>query len=281
LATVLLLDGLNLNTTQSGKGYDLMNKFWLKVVVPGMICWSAVAQVETQKFNFNDFSVGPVEGQHEWNIFEKVKDSSAISIMDVLGTSEEKGDKALVVQASRTPIRCVTGEPVRWLPGRTLTMEFDFKVAVDPMLFTMPKSVLTVMFGNSLLAESSRWEVRLEASPSGDWVLIGAMPDGSSKRIYGENFLIRANNDVSISQWYKFRLVSKKLTDPDSFETSVEISGAETGELVAEITFGDDNKDRVAKSMWNTSRAHVGFYAPLDQLGLVCIDNLVVSSSQE
>jgi hypothetical protein len=201
--------------------------------------------------------------------------------MDVLGTSEEDGDNALVVQASKIPIRCVTGEPVRWLPGRTLTIDFDFKIAVEPMQFSMPKSVLTVMFGNSLLSESSRWEVRLEATPSGDWVLIGAMPDGSSKRIYGENFLIRSDNDVSISQWYKFHLVSKKLTDPDSFETSVEISGAETGEVVAEVTFDDNNKDRLTKSMWNTSRAHVGFYAPMDQLGLVCIDNLLVSSSQE
>ncbi|MDF7801012.1 hypothetical protein P4C99_16165 [Pontiellaceae bacterium B1224] len=257
-----------------------MNNSWLKLVVPGMMSLSVLAQVETQKFNFNDFEVGPIDGQLEWNVYDKVPDSSALSIMDVLGTSEADGDKALVVRAADTPIRCVTGEPVRWLPGRTLTMDFDFKVAVDVSDLTMPKPVMTVMFGNSLLSEKTRWEVRLEATPSGDWVLIGAMPDGSSKRIYGENFLIRSENDVSISQWYKFGLVSRKLTEPDSFETTVEISGAETGELVAEITFTDLNKDKVAQSMWNTPRAHVGFYAPQDQLGLVCIDNLEISSSK-
>lgn len=260
---------------------ELMKYTWLKWLVPVMVSCSALAQVETRKFDFNDFAVGPIDGQMEWNVYEKVPDSSALSIMDVLGTSEADGDKALVVRAAETPIRCVTGEPVRWLPGRTLTMDFDFKVAVEVSDISIPKPVMTVMFGNSLLSEKARWEVRLEASPSGDWVLIGAMPDGSSKRIYGENFLIRSESDVSISQWYQFSLVSRKLTEPDSFETSVEISGAETGELVAEIKFTDENKDRVAQSMWNTSRAHVGFYAPKEQLGLVCIDNLVITSSKD
>ncbi|MDF7825156.1 hypothetical protein P4B35_14125 [Pontiellaceae bacterium B12227] len=258
-----------------------MNKMWLKLLVPGMLSLTALAQTETQKFNFNDFAVGPIEGQMEWNIYDKVKDSSALSIMDVLGTSEDDGDKALVVRASKTPIRCVTGEPVRWLPGRTLTVDFDFKVAVEPIEISMPKPVMTLMFGNSLLSEKARWSIQLEATPTGDWVLIGAMPDGSSKRLYGENFLIRSDSDVSISQWYKFKLVSRKLTEPDSFETTVEISGAETDELLAEIRFTDNKKDKVTQSMWNTSRAHVGFYAPNDQLGLVCIDNLVISSSKD
>lgn len=258
-----------------------MNNTWLKWVVPGMMSLSVVAQVETQTFNFNDFADGPIDGQLEWNVYDKVPDSSALSIRDVLGTSEANGDKALVIQAADTPIRCVTGEPVRWLPGRTLTMNFDFKVAVEAVEFTLSKPVMTVMFGNSLLSKKNRWEIRLEATSSGDWVLIGAMPDGSSKRIYGENFLIRVENDVSISQWYKFSLVSKKLTEPDSFETRVEISGAETGELVAEIKFSDENKDKVTQAMWNTSRAHVGFYAPQEQLGLVCVDNLVISSSKD
>lgn len=256
-----------------------MDNKWVKLLVPGLLSLSALAETETQKFNFNDFTVGPIDGQMEWNVYEKVRDSSALSIMDVLGTSEADGDKALVIRAADIPIRCVTGDPVRWLPGRTLSMEFDFKVAVDSYDITIPKPVMTVRFGNSLLSAKSHWDVRLEASPSGDWVLIGAMPDGSSKRIYGENFLIRSDNDVSISQWYKFKLVSKKLLEPDSFQTSVEITGAESGELVAEINFTDESKDKVAKTMWNTSRAHVGFYAPKEQYGVVCVDNLIVTTS--
>ena len=258
-----------------------MKNTWFKLLVLGLMSLSARAEMETQKFNFNDFSDGPIDGQMEWNVYNKVKDSSALSIIDVLGTSEEDGDKALVIRASSTSIRCITGEPVRWLPGRTLTMEFDFKVAVEPTEVVIPRPVMSVMIGNSLLSERARWEVQLKASPSGDWVLIGAMPDGSSKRLYGENFLIRSDNDVSISQWYKFRLVSKKLTEPDSFETSVEISAAETDELLAFINFTDNKKDKIAQAMWNTSRAHVGFYAPKEQLGVVCIDNLIITSFKE
>lgn len=250
-------------------------------MVPALMSVSALAESETQRFDFNSYADGPIEGQFEWNIYDKVKDSSALSIMDVLGTTDCEGDKALVVRASPTPIRCVTGEPSRWLPGFTLTVDFDFKVAVDPVELSMPKPVMTFMFGNSLLSEKARWQVRLDASPSGDWVLMGAMPDGSSKRIYGENFMIRTDSGVSISQWYKFKLVSKKLTEPDSFETSIEIISALTGELVAEMQFTDEKKDKVAKTMWNTSRAHVGFFAAKDQLGLACIDNLVITSSKE
>ncbi|MDZ8120330.1 hypothetical protein [Pontiella agarivorans] len=243
-------------------------------------CIGAGAQGETLKYSFNDFEAGPISGQHEWNTYDKVPDTSALSIMDQVGTSEADGDKALVIKASKTPIRCVTGEPVRWLPGYTLEAEFDFKIAADPRELIIPKPVMSVMVGNALLSPKARWEVKLEASPSGDWVLTGAMPDESSKRIYGENFLIRENNAVSISQWYKMRLVSKKLTEPDSFETRVEILGAESGELIAEIEFSDNKKDKVAKEMWNTSRAHIGFFAPDTQLGLVCIDNLTITSSK-
>lgn len=243
-------------------------------------CIGAGAQGETLKYNFNDFDAGPISGQHEWNTYDKVPDTSALSIADKLGTSEADGDKALLIKESKTPIRCVTGEPVRWLPGYTFTADFDFKIAVAPREMVMAKPVMTVMFGNSLLSPKARWEIKLEASPTGDWVLIGAMPDGSSKRIYGENFLIRENNAVSISQWYKMRLVSRKLTEPDSFETRVEIIGAESGELIAEIQFSDNNKDKVAKEMWNTSRAHIGFYAADNQLGLVCVDNLTITSSK-
>jgi len=256
-----------------------MDKKWLTRVVFMLMCLSAAAQ-ETQTFNFDDFTDGPISGQMEWNVYDKVPDTAALSIMDKLGTSEADGDKALVIQASKTPIRCVTGEPARWLPGYTVTMDFDFKVAVDPRDLAMPRPVMTVMIGNSLLSPKARWEIKLEASPSGDWVLIGAMPDGSSKRVYGENFLIRSNKDVSISQWYKFRLIAKKLTDPDSFETRVEVLGAESGELIADISFSDNNKDDIAQEMWNTSRAHVGFQAPREQVGLVCIDNLTVTSSK-
>ncbi len=241
----------------------------------------AAAQDKALIYSFNDFSDGPIDGQQEWNVYDKVKDSSALSIMSALGTSEEDGDKALVIQAAKIPIRCVTGEAVRWLPNSTLTMEFDFKIAVDPRELVMPKPVMAVVMGNSLLSEKASWEVRLEASPSGDWVLIGAMPDGSSKRIYGENFLIRSDSEVSISQWHHFKLTSWKSNELDSFRTRAEITVADSKELITSILFTDNNKDKVTEAVWNTPRAHVGFRASSDQVGLVCIDNLKVSAVKE
>ncbi|WP_372794469.1 hypothetical protein [Pontiella sp.] len=253
-----------------------MKMKWLKFILPGVLCLGAYAQDQELSYSFNHFADGPIDGQMEWDVYDKVPDSSALSIMDVLGASGVDGDKALVIRASQTPIRCVIGEPVRWLPGRTLSMEFDFRIAVEPRSLSMPKPVMTVMMGNSLLSEKARWELRLEASPSGDWVLVGALPDGSSSRIYGERFMIRSAKDLSISPWYRLKLTAFKSTELDSFKTHVEIVGAESGERVTELNFTDNNKDKIAQAMWNTARAHVGFYAAKDQIGLVCVDNLRV-----
>ncbi len=251
-------------------------------VLVGSLVYAVAASGEAPLFyDFNQFANGPIEGQFEWNVYDKVKDSSALSIMDQLGTVEMEGDKALVVRSSPTAIRCVTGEYVRWLPGRTLTMEFDFKVAVDPVELASVKPVLTVLVGNSLLSAKASWALHLQATPDGDWRLSGAMPDVATKVIYGENFLIRSNKDVSISEWYKMVLVVKKLSDPDSFETKVEMRNALSGDIIAELEFTDGKKDKVTAAMWNTARAHVGFFAAKDQLGLVCIDNLKVTSSSE
>jgi hypothetical protein len=245
------------------------------------VSWIVSAGAEpTLSYDFNQFSDGPIDGQFEWNVYDKVKDSSALSIMDQLGTIEMVGDKALVVRASKVPIRCVTGEPVRWLPGRTLTVEFDFKVAIDPVELSTVKPVMTLLVGNSLLSSKASWGLHLEATPDGDWRLSGAMSDVASKKIYAENFLIRSEKDVSISEWHKLVLVVKKLSMPDSFETTAELRNAKSGEVLAELEFTDKKKDKVAKTMWNTTRAHAGFYAPKNQLGIVCIDNLKVSSAE-
>lgn len=252
-------------------------KFGLSVLILSSVIVGA-ASAEPLKFNFNRLDDGPISGQFEWNVYDKVKDTTALSVVDELGTSEAAGDKALLVKASKTPIRCVTGEPVRWLPGQSLSMEFDFKVAVDPEELLSTKPVMTVMVGNSLLSPKARFSVSLNATEHGDWELECNFPNTTTKKIYGENFLIRSNTDISISSWYRFSLVVNKLDAPDAFEASIEIRDPESGKLLTAMPFFDNEKDKIAGAMWNTSRAHVGFYAPINQYGVVCIDNLTVSS---
>lgn len=232
------------------------------------------------KCNFNVYKDGPIDGQFDWDVYEKTADSSGLSIINELGCSEVNGDRALVLKESSVPIRCVMGEPVRWLPGHTLTMEFDFKVAAPPTSVFHTKPVMTIFVGNSLLSAKSRFAVRLEALPKGDWQLSGEMPDEATKKLYGENFLIRSKNDVSISEWYRFSIVINKLSEPDSFETTVEVRDPETGKVVTSLRFEDYKKDKVAKSMWDTIRAHVGFSVSREQYGVVCVDNLEVSVSE-
>ncbi|VGO16600.1 hypothetical protein PDESU_05191 [Pontiella desulfatans] len=247
-----------------------------------LMIFTAVASVglaESVEYDFNDFDDGPIDGQQEWNVYNKVKDSSPLSVMDVVGAHGVAGDKALVLQKSDTPIRCVTGEPVRWLPGSTLTVEFDFRLGQTATEPTRDLPVLEFMIGNSLLSEKARWGITLQTLPSGDWKLSGAMPDEASTKIYGENLLIRPASDVLLSDWFKFKLVVKKLEEPDRFDASVEIVDTK-GKTLATLKFASKGKDKVTKAMWNLPRVNAGFHVSRDQQGLAVIDNLVISTAK-
>lgn len=250
-------------------------RFLAAFTVSGTVCLAASVE-----YDFNRFDEGPIDGQQGWNVYNKVKDSSAFSVMDEVGTRGVAGDRALVLQSSQEPIRCVTGEPVRWLPGRTLTVKFDFKLGQSSSEPSKNMPTMAFLIGNSLLSEKARWGITLEAQPNGDWKLVGAMPDGASAIIYGENLLIRPREDVLLSEWFQFKLVVKKLTEPDTFEAKAEIKDVE-GNTLATLDFASETKDKVTKAMWNLPRIHAGFLVSRDQKGLAVIDNLVVSSSKE
>jgi hypothetical protein len=241
---------------------------------------ATVGLAETVECDFNNFATGPIGGQHGWNVYEMVKDSSALSILDEVGTRGEASDKALVLQMADSELRCVTGEPVRWLPGHTLTVEFDFRMGITADEPIRNKPVLSLLIGNSLLSEKARWGVVLETQPNGDWRLAGAMPDSASSIIYGENFLVRPRKDVALSDWYQFTLVAVKKNDPDAFSAKVEIRDT-AGKAISSLEFGCTTKDKVSKAMWNLPRVNAGFMVSPDQHGLAVVDNLVVSSAKE
>ena len=256
-----------------------MKSICLCFVVASVLTGSVASAATQFEYDFAGYVENPVEGQLGWNIYPKVKDSSACSIVDEVGLTEVVGDKALVILPAKSEIRCVSGDSVRWMPGKTLNFEFDFKVAVNPGEPLSIRPVMEVLVGNSLLSEKSRWNVRLDALPGGDWLLTGSLPDFGSKKIYAENFMIRMGDEVSISNWFHFTLVIKKLNDPDAFESQVKISDNE-GNTVAFVEFTDNTKNKVSASMWNLSRLHVGFNAAVNQYGLASVDNMKVSVTE-
>jgi hypothetical protein len=230
------------------------------------------------EYDFNGFDEGPIDGQQGWDVYNKVQDSSALSVMDEVGTQGVPGDKALVLQKSETAIRCVSGEPVRWLPGTTLTAEFDFKLGVTAEYPSRNMPIMEFLVGNSFLSEKARWSIVLEAMPSGDWMLSGSMPDSASAKIYGENLLVRPAKDVALSEWLQFKLVIKKLSAPDTFEASAQIIDTK-GKVLATLTFGSEGKDKVTKSMWSLPRVNAGFQVHREIRGLAVVDNLRISSA--
>jgi len=239
---------------------------------------ATVGFAESLVYDFNNFKEGPIEGQHEWNVYDMVKDSSGLSVMDGVGTRGVPGDKALVLQQSDESIRCVTGEPLRWLPGRTLKAEFDFRLGAAAGNPRLNAPVMTFMVGNPLLSEKARWQVGIEMRPDGDWQFTGAMPDKADARVYGENLLIRSDSGVSLSEWFRFKLVVKKLAEPDAFETRAEISDTQ-GKVVKTLKFGSETKDKITKAMWSLPRVHVGFRVNRSQQGIAVIDNLSLTAT--
>ena len=76
-----------------------------------------------------------------------------------------------------------------------------------------------------------------------------------------------------------FTVITTKLDTPDSFESYVEIRNSED-EIIAQLSFNDTLNDRYSTAMWDLSRVYCGFNAPRRQLGLVCIDNIELTSFQ-
>lgn len=256
----------------------IMMKWFLKTFVIAVAWMGTVWAGSSVEYDFNAFSDGPINGQAGWSVYDQVKDSSAFSVMNELGTSEEDGDRALVVQSSETSIRCVTGEPVRWLPGQTLSVAFDFKLAIGSSTLIEDRPVLVFYLGNSVLNERACWQVGLEATTNGDWRLSASLPDTAAQRVNRENLLVRSTTGSSISDWCRFHLVVKKLSTPDSFESHVRILDA-GGNVIASLECHDTNKDSMTKAMWNLTRVYAGFSAPNTLYGLVCIDDLAIESS--
>lgn len=249
---------------------------WIAMGIAAIVSGTVFADTTIEQ-NFNDLANGPIEGQG-WNIYDKVRDSSAFSVVSEVGTTEKQEDKALVIKASDKPIRCVADKPIRWISDRTLHIEFDFKLAIPPRSISGDTPAMIFYIGNPVLSKKARWAVHLDAIPDAGWKLTAALPDEASLDIPAKKLLVRSGSSVSISKWFHFVLEIRKKSLPDSFESKVIIMD-ESGKKVAELQCKDSNKDEVTKEMWNMPRLYTGFYAPNDLYGLVCIDNLEMKYS--
>ena len=254
----------------------------LGLLMGGLCCLiicAAGADTETIIYDFNTFTDGQLNGQNGWKILRKRPGTSDVSIFDELGPTETAGDKALVIQLSDEVSRIVGADGLRWMPGQIWSMDFDFRVAITSQELAGNKPVLTVFVGNAYLSPKTRWEIRLEAEPDGTWKLSGGLPDWKEvSGIIADTVVERPEGeDAAISNWMHFTLITKKLPEPDSFESYVEIRNSDD-EIIACLAFLEVLHDRQTASMWDQSRLYCGFNAPLRQLGLVCIDNIELIS---
>lgn len=227
--------------------------------------------------NFNDLSEGQIDGQTGWDVFDKIKDSSAFSVATEVGTTETIEDKALIVKASGETVRCVTDEPVRWLRKQTARIEFDFRVVVPSGKIDENKPVMVLLLGNSVLNEKGRWEMRLGVTTNGVWKLTAALPDEASQTIPVEKFNFTSGESTMISDWLHCVVEVQKLSASDSFKSSVCIQD-KSGQTIGGVICSDIDKDKVTRAMWNLSRLHAGFLASTEIHGLTCVDNFMLTT---
>lgn len=244
-----------------------------------LMCTGAVS--ETVYYDFNNFSEGLINGQNGWKTFRKTPGSAAVSVFDELGPTDAVGDKALVIQLSDELSRVVSPDGLRWMPGQTWSMDFDFRIGITGQELAGNKPVLTVLIGDAYLSTKARWEIRLEAVPDGTWTLSAGLPNWKAVTgIVDETVLERPDeNNAAISDWMHFTVITTKLDQPDSFESFVELRNC-NDELIAQLSFHDTHNNSQTVPMWDLSRVYCGFKAPRRQLGLVCIDNLEITSFQ-
>ena len=244
-----------------------------------LMCADAVS--ETVYYDFNNFSEGLINGQNGWKTYRHTPGNAAVSVFDEIGLSDEIGDKALVIQLSDEVSRVVGADGLRWMPGQTWSMDFDFRIGITGQELAGNKPVLTVFIGDAYLSEKARWEIRLEAAPDGTWTLSGGLPKWKAVTgIVDETVLERPDEDrAAISDWMHFTVITTKLDTPDSFESYVEIRNS-ADQIIAQLSFHDTLSDRQTAAMWDLSRLYCGFNAPRRQLGLVCIDNIELTSFQ-
>ncbi|MBN2163423.1 MAG: hypothetical protein JXR25_10755 [Pontiellaceae bacterium] len=232
---------------------------------------AALAEAEIA-CDFNELSIGKIDGQEGWDVYEKVKDSASFSLVAGVGTTEEAIDHALVIKASKDSIRVVTDTPVRWLRRQTLSIEFDFRVAVPDSARSKPGPALSVMLGNTVLSENCRWQINLDPTTNSTWRLFAALPDPATVELPAEAMNFTRGDEVRISDWLHCRISILKQEDIDSFKSTVELFDR-TGARITAIECSDSTKDQVTKSMWSLSRVHAGFMASDQMDGLICIDN--------
>lgn len=240
------------------------------------------AATETVCYDFNSYTEGLINGQNGWRTFRKTPGNAAVSIFDELGPTDQSGDKAMVIQLSDEVSRVASSDGLRWLPGQTISMDFEFRIGITGQELAGNKPVLTVFLGNAYLSEKARWEIRLEAAPDGTWTMAGGLPNWREVNgIVSGTVLERPEEDsAAISDWMHFTLITTKLETPDSFESIVEIRNS-ADEVIAQMAFAETFDDKQTAAMWDLSRVYCGFNAPRRQLGLVCIDNIEFTSYQE
>ena len=232
-----------------------------------------------QTYTFDDLTDGPLHGQHGW-VCDKADAAMAnFSVVDRLGTTNQKGDKALMIHGSESYMKILRDENIRpWKPGDTAVFDVDFQFGLNEGHVEEARNGLAVILGGPTLHVENRWVMSIGITPAGDWVLRGNAPHWENfAKLPAETFVARPSGESSASSdWYHMKITAKKERTPNTFNVSLMIMDA-AGETVLEHHFKDEPIEGAKATLWSEESMNIAFSAKDDINGMVCVDNVVFS----
>ncbi|MDZ8118876.1 hypothetical protein [Pontiella agarivorans] len=249
----------------------------------GWIAAGAVAFlpiVHAEECTFNGFNDGPLHGQQGWWVDRKDAAMGNFMVIDHLGITQTMGDKALVISGSDHFMKVYRNKnAVTWKPGDTAVFEMDFQIGLNGGHIDKTKNGIAMLFGGPKFKTENRWVIGIGINPDGKWMIRGSAPHWENlPPLPAETFVSRPPEGSSaVSPWYHLKFTTVKDQTRGVFRSTLQITDFD-GKTVVKHNFKTDPLEGEKSTLWDTETLNVAFSAKDDINGLVCVDNVNLTS---
>lgn len=236
--------------------------------------------VHAEECTFNGFNDGPLHGQQGWWVDRKDAAAENFTVIDHLGITQTMGDKALVISGSDNFMKVYRNKnAVTWKPSDTAVFEMDFQIGLNGGHVDSVKNGVAMLFGGPKFKTENRWMLSIGISPDGKWLIRGSAPHWENlPALPAETFVVRPPEGSSaVSSWYHLKFTAVKEQTRGMFHSHLLITDSD-GNTVVNHDFKAGPVEGPRSTLWDTESFNVAFSAKDDINGLVCLDNVNLTS---
>ncbi|QBG48925.1 hypothetical protein EGM51_16515 [Verrucomicrobia bacterium S94] len=241
---------------------------------------ASLMNLQAEECTFNGYDEGPLHQQQGWWVDRKDIGTKNFIVMDQLGITQTIGDKALIISGSENFMKITRKKNmVTWKPDDTAVFELDFQFGLNGGNVDKPKNGLSMLFGDPKFRTESRWLLNIGINPDGKWMIRGNAPHWENlPPLPPETFVARPEEGMSaVSPWFHLKFTTKKEKARGIFRSNLLITDAD-GNTVLNHDFKDAPIEGDKGTLWDLETFSFAFSAKDDINGLVCIDNVNLTS---